>query len=115
MRQVAEAMGAARKRQQMDYKGMEEVDDGVYVYSGDEEAITNTAINVCVPCSAKDDEMNEVTGSKLISRAGWTDEERAVGHVLVGGDGSTTSQVPMEVEEKSVDNCSKESRSNSKK
>ena len=82
MQQVAKAMGAARKRQQMDYKGMEEVDDGVYVYGGDEEAITNTASNVCVPCSANDEAMDEVSRSRLTSRAGWTDEEHAVQGVV---------------------------------
>jgi hypothetical protein len=40
----------------------------------------------------------EVTRSNKISRAGWTDEERAAGRVLVVGDGSTPSQVAMEVE-----------------
>jgi hypothetical protein len=44
----------------------------------------------------------EVTRSNKISRAGWTDEERAAGRVLVVGDGSTPSQVAMEVEGKSV-------------
>ncbi len=102
MKQVAEGRGAARRRQQMDYKGMEDVDDGVYVYGGDEETITNTASNVCVPCSADDEAMDEVSRSRLTSRAGWTDEEHAVGHVLVGGDGSVTSQVPMEVVHKRV-------------
>ncbi len=102
MKQVAKAMGAARKRQQMDYKGMDDVDDGVYVYGGDEEAITNTASNVCVPCSANDEAMDEVSRSRLTSRAGWTDEEHAVGHVLVGGDGGTSSQSAMEVVNKRV-------------
>ena len=97
MQQVAEAMGAAKKRQQMDYKGMEEVDDGMYIYSGDDETMANTAMNVCVTCSSNDKAMTELARSHLISRAGWTDEEHAAGHVLVAGDGSTTSQVPMEV------------------
>jgi hypothetical protein len=89
----------------MDYKGMEEVDDGVYVYGGDEEVITNTASNVCVPCSADDEAMDEVSRSRLTSRAGWTDKEHAVGHVLVKGDGSTASQSAMEVEGESVNNA----------
>jgi hypothetical protein len=114
MQQVAEVMGAARKRQQMDYKGMDDVDDGVYVYGGDEEAITNTAMNVCVPCSA-DDEAMEVTRSRLTSRAGWTDEEHAVGHVLVGGDGGTTSQSAMEVEGETDVNSKRVGRGRRKK
>jgi hypothetical protein len=97
MQQVAEVMGAARKRQQMDYKGMEEVDDGVYVYGGDEEAILNTAMNVSVPCNANDDAMSDLTKSSLTSREGWTEEKQAVGNVMVEGDSSIASQVPMEV------------------
>ncbi len=85
----------------MNYKDMEEVDDGVYVYGGDEEAILNTAMNVSVPCDANDDAMSDLTKSSLTSRAGWTDEEHAVGHVLVVGDGGPTSQSAMEVEGKS--------------
>jgi hypothetical protein len=41
----------------------------------------------------------------LTSRAGWTDEEHAAGHVLVKGDGSMTSQSAMEVEGESVNNA----------
>ena len=97
MQQVAEAMGAAKKRQQMNYKDMEEVDDGVYVYGGDEEAILNTAMNVSVPCNANDDAMSDLTKSSLTSREGWTEGKQAVGNVMVEGDSSIASQVPMEV------------------
>ncbi len=39
---------------------------------------------------------------RLTRRGGWTEEENAVGHVLVKGDGSMTSQSAMEVEGESV-------------
>jgi hypothetical protein len=115
MQRVAYAMGQQR-RQQVCYgttASGEVMDEEEPVKEGEIMESSNTANNARTYCFEEccaprpmdlcvESAATEVTMSTKISRSGWTDEERSVGHVLVGGDGSTTSQLAMEVEGKSV-------------
>jgi hypothetical protein len=58
-----------------------------------QECCAPMAMDLCVKSAA-----TEVTRSTKISRAEWTEEEHAAGHVLVGGNDITTSQMSMKVE-----------------
>jgi hypothetical protein len=111
MQRVTHAMGQQRQRQVFHgtTASWEVMDEETLVKGGDimessntannartycfEECCAHLAMDLCVESVA-----TEVTRSNKISRAGWTDEERAAGRVLVVGDGSTPSQVAMEVE-----------------